>query len=290
VLKLWFNMAGHVAPGVAERQAATLFLTPRRRRPARLPDDWTQMTVHGLAAWTVGHGPTVLLAHGWEGSAADFVPMASALARNAYRAVLLDMPAHGRSAGRSTTVVEWLRALSAMADTLGGVDAVVGHSLGAMAVALALSESHVDARAAVLVAPVASPEQFLAPFARMIGLPARRTANMMQRVTQRVGRSVESLDLRLATRDLAVPSLILHDPHDRVAAWSYARAIADAWPGSRLSACDGLGHRRLLGDAYTIARAVEFLDRRLAAPVQQLAPPSGVHQVLKTRTAVPALQ
>jgi pimeloyl-ACP methyl ester carboxylesterase len=267
VAKLWFGMAARVAPQAAERRAAALFLTPRRRPPSHVPDDWTPMTVasRDLAVWTVGQGPTVLFAHGWEGSAADFVPLASAVARGGHRAVLLDLPAHGRSGGTSTTVVEWLGALSTVAGTLGRVDALVGHSLGAMAVALALGESRIGEKEAVLLAPVASPEQFLAPFARMIGLPRERTDNMIQRVAQRVGRSAESLDLRQATRACTVPSLILHDPRDRVAEWSYAKAIGDAWPGSRLSACDGLGHRRLLRDAYTIARAVEFIRTRTAA-------------------------
>jgi pimeloyl-ACP methyl ester carboxylesterase len=267
VMKLWFGVAALLAPSTAERQAAALFLTPRRRngRRAGPPEDWMRVTVDDLAVWSIGHGPTVLLAHGWEGSSADMVPLALALARNGYRAVVFDMPAHGGSAGRSTTIVEWLRAMTAVACALGGVTALVGHSFGAMAVALALAEQRVAARAAVLLAPVATPEQFIGSFARAIGFPKARANNVVQRITQRVGRTVESLDVREAMRGVTVPSLILHDPRDRVSEWSYARAIADAWPGSRLMASDGLGHRRLLGDAETIARVVEFLSVRAPA-------------------------
>jgi pimeloyl-ACP methyl ester carboxylesterase len=266
VLKYYFAAASRVAPRAAERQAAALFFIPRRRAKTDLPASWSRMTVDHLAVWTTGRGPTVLLTHGWEGSAADFVPLATALAAKGYRAALVDLPAHGKSEGRSTNIVECMRALSAVADALGGVDAVVGHSFGAMATALAVAESRISARTVVLFAPVATPNQFIVPFSRMLGLPKARADGVRRQIEQRVGRSVESFDVTRAVGDLAVPLLILHDPRDRIADWSHARAIANAWPRSRLLSCDGQGHRRLLSDANTVARAVEFIRTRTAAP------------------------
>jgi pimeloyl-ACP methyl ester carboxylesterase len=265
VLKYYFAAASLVAPRAAERQAASLFFIPRRRATAELPADWTRTTVEHMAVWTAGCGPTVLLTHGWEGSAADFVPLASALAANGYRVALVDLPAHGKSQGRSTNIVECMRAISAVADALGGVDVAVGHSFGAMTTALAVAESRIAARTVVLFAPVATPNQFIRPFSRMLGLPTARARGVLRHIEQRVGRSVDSFDVPSAVRGLAVPMLILHDPRDRVAEWSYARAIAAAWPRSRLLSCDGLGHRRLLDDADTLARAVEFIRTRTAA-------------------------
>ena len=267
MMKLYFRAASAVAPRAVERQAAALFFTPFRRAKRSVPGEWRRMTVERLAVWTTGHGPTVLLVHGWEGSAADFVPLATTLAAKGYRAALVDLPAHGRSRGKSTTLPECMRALSMVADALGGVHAIVGHSFGAMATALAVAESHVAARRVVLFAPVATPEQFITPFSRMIGLPDARANGVMRRIEQRVGRSVESFDVRRAVRYLAVPSLIFHAPQDRVAEYSYAREIADAWPGCRLIVREGQGHRRLLADPDAIAETVEFLKTETAAPI-----------------------
>ena len=272
MLKYYFAAASLVAPGVVERQAAALFFTPRRRAQSDLPADWTRMTVEHMAVWTTGCGPTVLLTHGWEGSAADFVPLATALAGDGFRVALVDLPAHGKSEGRRTNLLECMRALRAVADALGGIDALIGHSFGGMAASLAVAESLVAARAVVLFAPVATPQQYLTPFSRMIGLPRERANGVLRQIERNVGRSVESFDVPRAVQALASPPplLILHDPRDRVADWSYARSIADAWPKSRLSSCDGLGHRRLLSDPYTIARAVEFVRARAtAAPALQ---------------------
>jgi pimeloyl-ACP methyl ester carboxylesterase len=272
VLKYYFAAASLVAPSVVERQAAALFFTPRRRAKTELPADWTRMTVEHMAVWTTGSGPTVLLTHGWEGSAADFVPLATALVRDGFRVALVDLPAHGKSEGRSADLVECMHALSLVAGTLGGVNALIGHSFGAMATSLAVAESLVAARAVVLFAPVATPTQYITPFSRTLGLSRARANGVLRHVERRVGRSVESFDVPRAVQALASPPplLILHDPRDRVADWSYARSIADAWPKSRLSSCDGLGHRRLLSDPYTIARAVEFVRARAtAAPAVQ---------------------
>ena len=267
MMKLYFRAASVVAPRAVERQAAALFFMPRRRAKAALPAEWRRITVERLAVWTTGYGPTVLLIHGWEGSAADFVPLATSLAAKGYRAALVDLPAHGRSRGRSTTLPECMRALSMVADALGGVHAVVGHSFGAMATALAVAENHVAAQRVVLFAPVATPEQYIRPFSRMIGLPAARAHGVRRRIEQRVGRSVESFDVRQAVRYLAVPSLIFHAPQDRVAEYSYAREIAEAWPGCRLVAREGQGHRRLLADPDAIAETVEFLRTATTAPI-----------------------
>ncbi|HEX2203392.1 MAG TPA: alpha/beta hydrolase, partial [Longimicrobium sp.] len=200
-LRAWFRVAATVAPRAAERQAASLFLTPRRKRHAgRALEDaaagWYALTVRDggaeVAAWSWGAGPAVLLAHGWGGSAADMAPLAGALEGAGYRAILFDFPAHGRSAGRRTSMVEWLRAMRAMAAAVGPLHAMVGHSFGGAAVALALAEAGVEARGAVLLAPAAGPTLFAEHFTAAIGLPAARAAGMMRRVAEIVGREPAS--------------------------------------------------------------------------------------------------
>ena len=45
------------------------------------------------------HGPVALLVHGWGGHARQLLALADSLAQHGLRPVLLEMPAHGRSAG-----------------------------------------------------------------------------------------------------------------------------------------------------------------------------------------------
>lgn len=264
----WFRVAAAVALRSAERQAASLFLTPPRRRkpPAALEDvaagRYAFTARDGgrkAAAWSWGTGPVVLLAHGWGGTAADMAPLAERLQRAGYRAVLVDFPAHGRSPGRRTNMVEWLGILRAVAAAVGPVHAAVGHSFGGAAIALSMSELELDVRGAVLLAPAVGPVLFADRFAGMIGLPRARAQGMLRQVARTVGREPASLDARIAAACLRVPALVVHDPADREVPWEHAEGIADAWRGSRLVAAEGLGHTRLLQDDRIQRTVMEFL-------------------------------
>lgn len=267
-VRTWFRVAAAVAPGAAERQAASLFLKPlrKRRMPVTLEDPSAEryaMTVREgaleAAAWSWGRGPAVLLAHGWGGTAADLAPLAESLQARGFRAVLVDFPAHGRSPGKRTNLVEWLRVLRAVASAVGPLHAMVGHSFGGAAVALALAEHGTAVRGAVLLAPAIGPTLFVDRFSGMIGLTPARAAGMMRHIARTVGREPVTLDARRAAAALRVPALIVHDPEDREVPWAHGAEIANAWLGSRLLQADGLGHNRLLRDPEILATTTDFI-------------------------------
>jgi pimeloyl-ACP methyl ester carboxylesterase len=267
-VRTWFRMAAAVAPRTVERQAAALFLTPmpKRRNTASLEDASAgryAMTVREgelqVAAWSWGSGPAVLLAHGWGGCASDMAPLAAELERAGYRAVLFDFPAHGHSRGKQTNMVEWLRVMRAVVAAVGPLHAVVGHSFGGAAMAIALAEHEMDVQGAVLLAPVIGPTLFVDRFTGMIGLPPARAEGMMRHIARTVGREPVTLDARHAAATLRLPALIVHDPEDREVPWAHGAEIANAWLGSRLMPAEGLGHTRLLRDPVILATALEFI-------------------------------
>ena len=270
LLRLWFGVAGRIAPRMAERQAAALFLTPRRRRPRDpvvegLPALELDLHAagHRIAGWSWGSGPAVLLVHGWSGRAADMAPVAGRLARAGFRAVAIDMPAHGRSPGRRTSLAEWMRVLPAVArqitpDTTESLHAIVGHSFGAPAVTLAL-EAGLSARGAVLLAPARGPALFLNRMRHFIGLPDARAAGLERRLVERVGQELAFFDAARAAAAVDVPVLILHDPADEEVDWTHAEAIARAWQGSTLIAAAGDGHYGILRSTRTAEAVVNFV-------------------------------
>src|SRR5262245_61763300 len=54
---------------------------------------------------------SVLLVHGWTGEAAFMAAFADYMCRHGVRSVLLDLPAHGQSAGRHTNLMDCARAV-----------------------------------------------------------------------------------------------------------------------------------------------------------------------------------
>ena len=247
-----------------------MFVTPPRQRriikPTSLPSELVSHRFDlevsdasvTVSATTIGAGPTAMLLHGWGGSATDMIPAAHAFARAGWRAVVFDMPGHGRSPGRESSLVQFLRAMRAVAGALGTPDVIVGHSFGGAAAVFGITELGMSVRAAVLFSPAPGPAYYVERFARTLGLPAERTSGMVRHLVQRVGRPMESLDALVAAKSANVPALILHDPADKEVPFEFAERMRDAWRGSRLVPIPSRGHKRILRDAEAIAAAVEF--------------------------------
>jgi pimeloyl-ACP methyl ester carboxylesterase len=265
LLKLWFALLSRVMPRAAERQAANIFLTPLRRTP-RIPvvpnvpakELSTAVGTKRLTGWSWGEGPTVLLVHGWSGRAADLSTIAEALVARGFRAVAYDLPAHGMSPGKRSSLGEWMHVLPALASEVGPVHAVVAHSLGAAGATLAL-EAGMEARGAVLIAPPLGPEHFIARVQRFIGLPSSRRKGMERELERLVGGPLHFFNSARAAATLSARSLIIHDPADDEVPFEHGEAIARAWRGSELVTVEGLGHYRLLRAPHVVERVVSFV-------------------------------
>ncbi len=270
-IRAWFGVTGRIAPKLAERQAAKLFLTPRTRKgptptemhATLLPDRamerrageaepvFPELSTGRVALWSWGRGPTALFVHGWSGNAGDMAPLAAEFVRAGYRAVLFDMPGHGNSAPRPTNLLVYLRTIAAVVELVGPIDTIVGHSLGGTATSLAVGQGLISPKRAVLVAPGVSPWAFSQDFARIIGLPEARVPGMVAVTEGIVGIKAHELN--------ATPAYIVHDPADLDVPYEHAVALSAAWKGSTLVPRPDLGHRRILKDAETMRGVVEWV-------------------------------
>jgi hypothetical protein len=258
-----------IAPPLAARVAARLFMTPPR--DGKAPRDWSplgrptpfavQVGGETLRGVRIGRGPAVLLAHGWGGRASQLAALAPPLLEAGASVVAFDGPAHGASSGRTTNLPEMAGALRDVALRFR-VRAAVGHSFGAAALALALHRG-LALDAAVLVAPPRAPAAFFDGFCAALGLrPGTREA-LRERIERRVGLRMSDLDLPSLAPGLSTAALVIHDRADAEVPWADGAAIASAWPGARLVWTEGLGHRRILRDAGVVSAAASFVTGRL---------------------------
>jgi pimeloyl-ACP methyl ester carboxylesterase len=246
---------GLLAPRSAERMAADLFFKPFRTSAVD-PGGHRFEVYPGIAAWDWGEGPTVLLAHGWDGNAAQMSPLVEPLVRAGYYVVAFDQPAHGSSRGRRANGYDFAEAILAVARRVQPIHAIVGHSLGAFAVALALSRGLQAERAVLLASPVEA-AHFARAAARALGV---REEGMLDELRRMLG--VELPDLRPLLPSLRARALLLHDPADREVPFAHAQEIAAGWPGARLEAMPGAGHTRILRNRDALSRAVAFIGSR----------------------------
>ena len=254
--------------------AALAFLRPprfrRTRNEIRTLSNGTLLRVAGrhgdVAIWQWGEGPRVLLVHGWGGHAGRLRTFIDPLIRAGFGVVAFDAPAHGLSRGSFASLPDFVETIALVSRVTSPV-ALIGHSMGAAACALALRNG-LAIRAAVLLSPPADPEKYAVKFARYLRLTAAATASMTNNLQARYG--IRLKDLHLAGPGPEVPILVIHDERDAKVPIREGRAIAESWPRAQLFATRGLGHHRILRDPGVVARAASFLERpRAAAPLCQ---------------------
>jgi len=267
-IRIGFQALAAVSPQAAATLALRLFFTPRaargRRRQAET-DALAQATRFRLTTrWDVvegyswGQGPAVLLVHGWGGDAAQMTPLVPALLARGYRVMALDMPGHGASAGKRSSLVHFGDAIEAAAEVIGPLHGVVAHSFGAAAVTYSLARG-LDAARAAFVAPPVELEGFWQRFRDGLGVSPRVWELLVRDTELWLKVRLADVQPRVLAPSLRTPLLVLHDAGDGQVLYREGAELADLWPGARLVSTRGLGHLKILRDAATIETVMGFL-------------------------------
>jgi pimeloyl-ACP methyl ester carboxylesterase len=261
----------------------------------------------GLHIDIEGDGPTVLLMHGFGGSARNFGPQARAL-RDRYRVVRFDARGHGRSAApddpREYAPAAFVADVGRVLDIAGAPTAVVGGlSMGA-GIALRFALAHPErVRGLVLAAfpggpdgpgfagiaeelafaierdgldaagaaHVWGPTSRLDPRAAALvrrGFLEHRPEALVHTLRELIAHQQTAAELAPATETLAMPGLVIVGANDRTALAS-SRAVAAALPDARLVEIPGAGHIVNLSHAQPFNRALLDFLREIEAPARR---------------------
>ena len=82
----------------------------------------------------------VLLVHGWSGRGTQLFKIADELVKAGYSTISFDAPAHGKSPGKTTIMVDFIATILEIDKKFGPFEAAVGHSLGGMSVLNAIKK------------------------------------------------------------------------------------------------------------------------------------------------------
>src|SRR5262249_36287854 len=141
-----------------------------------------------------------------------------------FSVVAFDAPGHGRSGSGRSSLVHFARALRAVADAAGRVQAVIAHSLGGAATALALRDG-LSVRSVVLVGAPADPEAWTREFALRLQIPPPVMERMRARVESRLGVRWSEIRVLGVAPSLETPLLLVHDRQDAEVPWLDGEAL-----------------------------------------------------------------
>ena len=246
----------------------------RAAMPRFIPDGATHHDAQGtegrIAWWSWGDPswPLVACLHGWGGRGTQWGPVAHALLAARHRVVVLDAPAHGASDGDRASLPAFRNALLRVLDDAGAPHALVGHSLGGLAILAAIAHR---ATAGVLPLPravsIGAPSNVDRPLSRFLnrhkGTPDVHRA-MIAQLEARWHFDWQAIDTvslaAQASRAGGAPLLVVHAADDEQVPVIESEGLASDWPGAeRWLAPDGCGHVRILRDDDVVRRVTAFI-------------------------------
>ena len=265
-VRLGFGLLGRVSPTAAAEVAGRLFTTPRGFRTPPRERAWLGTARRSsvpsptgeLPTWTWGEGPAILLVHGWEGRGGQLGAIGMALAEVGYRAIAVDLPAHGQAPGRRTNLVEIAAAVGAAAAATGPLHGIVAHSAGAISTTWALGGGLAVERVCY-VAPGTGVVGYIRGFGELVGLSPVVAETMRRRFERRLAFDFDDLEPSVVAPRLDCALQVFSDLLDDEAPIAGVRGLVDAWPGARLEVTSGLGHRRILRDRRVLGGVVDFV-------------------------------
>src|SRR6201993_1256034 len=270
-----FGLLERFAPGIGARWATELWCTPpvmesARRIPpgaARAQPLNASWRGHRIVGESWGDGPPVYLVYGWGGRRPHLAVFVKPLVESGHRVIAFDLPSHNESdagelAPGRTTIIECAEAVAAVVATYGPARAMVAHSLGAKAVALAAAAGASVGRL-VFLAPMGDFALYLDLFAHRHGFGPRIREGLRRRLDRRLGMPLFDTDIpRVAPRTNCPPLLLVHDPDDPDSPYSTSERIVEAWTGAQLAPPGGLGrlaHYQILRHRPAISAGVDFI-------------------------------
>lgn len=264
-LRWTLGVAQSIAPGVVAWLGERLFFTPSRRlltAEARVLLERGRrfsLPVEGrrVEGWRWGQGPVVYLVHGWGEHSGRVSAFVQPLLDRGFSVVAFDAPGHGESGRGMSSMPEFARALRAVAAVYGSPHAIVAHSLGAAATALA-THWGLRPRRLVLLSPPADPGSYVTPFAESLGLSQDVVRRLRDRSESRLRLQWSELDVRRMAPAGPFPLLVVHDRDDRTVPFAEGAAIADTWDGE-LHETNGLGHNGVLRDPAVVEKVADFV-------------------------------
>lgn len=257
-----------IAPFLARRYFVRIFFTPLKYR---VPEK--ERAIEAKAAlfnvligkkriqcYSWGSGPVILLVHGWAGRATQFRKFIEAFVNEGYRVVGFDGPAHGRSDGKATNIVEFEVALKKIYEAVGAPDAIICHSFGGGAV-LFSAMNGLPVKKLINIASPTIADEIIKTYLRAIGGSWSTGAYFKNYVKRTYGKTFEEFTALHFISHLTqkIDLLLVHDVDDEEVRIDHALALMKLYPAAQLHQTTGLGHTRILKDDAVIERVVTFV-------------------------------
>lgn len=213
--------------------------------------------------WGDESKPYVLVVHGWAGRATQFRRFIPIFNDAGYRIIGFDGPAHGKSEGNRTSILDFAEVMNNLAKVKGLPDAIVAHSFGGGASLYAIVNGFPVKKLINIASPTIA-DRIIRSYLKVIGGTERVAKGFKQLIVRKLGKPFKeftSLEL-IKKAPLDFKFMIVHDEDDREVELIHVQELVKIYPQARLQLTSGLGHNRILKDDLVILSCLTFVKEK----------------------------
>jgi len=247
-----------------------IFFTPLRYQPPEKEKDcenlatMEEIVAQGMKIQTYVWGdetrPYILLMHGWAGRATQFRKFIPELIAAGYQVVGFDGPAHGRSSGKRTTIIEFETALKLVVARWGQPAAVIAHSFGGGALLYAIMNG-LPVKKLINIASPTMADEIIKSYLRAVNGSWKTGLKFKELIRKKYNRDFEEFTAIYFIEHIKNLDLMLvHDEADTDVPIIQAEKLAEKYPVQFLKT-SGLGHNRILKDEAVIKACLNFIRK-----------------------------
>ena len=260
-----------VSPSLTTKFAAKLFTTPIRhklpKRELHMERESVQKSIEvseiqkEIVLYEYGKSnKKVLLVHGWSGRGTQLVKIADELLKMGYMTISFDAPAHGKSKGNSSIMIEFIASILEIEKQYGPFEFAVGHSLGGMSVLNAIKQN-LQVKKAVIIGSGDIIQDIIDDFICKLQLRPEYGIKLRNHFEAKFGGKMDDYSAYKAAEKTEIPVLVIHDKDDDDVSVKAAYNIQKHLKQSEIMITEGLGHRKILGDETVIQKIREFISK-----------------------------
>jgi len=268
-MRFIFKYLGAVWPGlIAQAVYRNWFRTPRYPEPKR-EIKWRQLAINKMYSiagqsisvyrWGACTPGYVLLMHGWSGRGTQLGGFVNTLNALGLGVLCFDAPGHGLSDGNSTNIYQIANIVNELSAQHGAPKAIVAHSFGGMAAALAIQKYQLSVDKLITISCPMDSYILTAGYKQYLRLNDRVMKRFEEKLFTNLSASIyEDTSVELNLKQHPVEVLIVHDKDDTMVPWRQSEKISQAIPCKTLFT-SGLGHMRILRDKVVIEHIAQFI-------------------------------
>ena len=272
IILLTSKLISFISPKLITLFAAKLFTTPIKHKIPKRELEMDRKSVQKLipvpainkevVLYQYGKSEKkILLVHGWSGRGTQLFKISDELLKAGYSTISFDAPAHGKSPGKTTIMVDFIATILEIEKQFGPFEAAIGHSLGGMSVLNAIKKG-LKVNHAVVIGSGDIVEDIMDDFVAKLELKPSVSTLLRLHFEKKYGEKMNSYSAFLAAKETTIPVLVIHDNNDPEVPVKAGIHIHEYLKNGELLLTDGLGHRKILGNPKVIERTIQFIQNK----------------------------